>query len=277
MLRWFWGMWRKRENALTCKGHSNETGFELTIYHMGKGVSYFSTKGYSRADTPSWYRGYLWAALILVTVAVEIWLANFLNQWVGLSWNKNISGWILTFFQYGLEILAGLSTILCFAFFMNYFLQEMREWHACEHKSAVVLKAGLMPTIENLRRYSGVAELCGSAVMLLSLQILWGSLLSIILSPEATTSPWPRVQPLVADVFALWGLGAVILLISSFLGNPWPRTKLFFLLFPAAILSLVVQKYYALKEPSEEKLRQTAEELASFVRKHGLTKEVETI
>ncbi|MBI4991593.1 MAG: DUF1385 domain-containing protein [Candidatus Harrisonbacteria bacterium] len=154
---------------------------------------------------------------------------------------------------------------------------ENREWHAAEHKSVVVLEAGLEPTVENLKKCPANLMFCGSVQMGIMMEICLLSVIanlfylmpvefwSILLTPTIISF----LEITIIAAFGMW-IPILILSITAIILSPVKYRYQFVnltlvLSIPIAAIPLLGEKFFALKEPSEEKLRRTAEELKEFI------------
>lgn len=159
--------------------------------------------------------------------------------------------------------------------------RETREWHACEHKSYMLLKEGLEPTVENLRACPAIFVDCGTSLTLSLIELasaLWLIFFLAMLIPIQNNAALSLVVG--AALIALT-MFLLIWLVFWYIAGFVLETKLeihakilqkFMPLFwPVLALPVLIQKYCAIKEPSENKLRQTAEELGELLKNYQKT------
>lgn len=135
-----------------------------------------------------------------------------------------------------------------------------REWHALEHKSTTLLNSGRISiTVENLKKMPSINIACGTnlpMLVFLLVSSLW--FLSWLLPKEYY---WTCeilfiifTSSLVYSLVAYSGLHSAFF---WFVISP--------VVAPAALISLLYQKMFFLKEPSEEKYLKTVHELCQFL------------
>lgn len=147
---------------------------------------------------------------------------------------------------------------------------DTREWHACEHKSIVLIEAGETPSIEALARCPKTLFRCGTSCIIFLFQFLpmiWG----IGLMTFVFDAPFIYTDIFIHGVIAML---MFILIIQARSISLCYRGPLLILLLPLAlpffILPFIAEYFFTVKEPSKEKLHQTAEALTTFIQKHSL-------
>lgn len=142
------------------------------------------------------------------------------------------------FILIGLEF--GISTLIT---------KENKQWHACEHKSAVLLEHKKEITTQNLKLTPKTNILCGSSLITLWLQLAV-SFITLGLSSNNF-------------LILLWCISSACFLFYVY--TPYFKMLLRCILLipslPAIAISLCVEKFLFLKEPSEEQYQQTEREL----------------
>lgn len=129
--------------------------------------------------------------------------------------------------------------------------RENKQWHACEHKSVILLRYEKETTLQNLKLAPKTLIGCGSSVCTLGLQ-LGASAIIFGLSTSLMAYLW-----LVSTVcFVMY-----LFIFSNF------RYLLLVPSFPAMAISLCAEKFLFLKEPTEEQYRQTEKELNAHLSK----------
>lgn len=126
-----------------------------------------------------------------------------------------------------------------FIFYSEFLGKNVPGYHACEHKVIALVKSGLQPTIENLRKMPRISIWCGSyklgliGIMPLTLGIPY-LILAII------TKSFPEINTIITILMMLLSL------CLSF------------------ILPFLLQFVFAAREPSEEKLEEALEVAKEF-------------
>lgn len=144
--------------------------------------------------------------------------------------------------------------------------QNALEWHACEHKSFVLLRSDLDPTIKNLKQCPPDNIWCGGSYIMTVLEIYLSSWILILLITTFLKSSLVNLISLALLIF-IASAHILFLLIS---GVPLLKSRMLLpitiaLAKPAAILPLAMQRFFTTKEPSNEKLQETIEALRSFI------------
>lgn len=228
---------------LSIKGNSYETGFILDI--IDKRPTY-------------WPFYYLEVGKFIkrpergpVIILGNIYYLSFLLGFCTTIFNHPM----LTVALYSLGIITFL------LFLLMDFSKNMREWHACEHKSAILLHRGLAPTIENLKACPKTLIMCGTSIITSSAQ-------TAITVSLIWYSSFFRENPIADYVF----ISSCILLLSRAIltSGLIIQSKAFFkltapLTFFSALLPLLIEWIFALREPSQDKLVKTAEGLKQFL------------
>ena len=243
-------------------GISNETGFRLMLTDPWGNRKEFSTKNYrEKTELPG---GKIDLTIYILSVLSSLALIELLfalPDHVSLfaKWMLAITGVFTNLhswrFAYGL-------------FLMKAGSKEALEWHACEHKSYVLLKSGLEPTIENLRRCPSELIWCGGshlATLFEASLSWWIAMLLFALFPESQIANF--------ICFALMTFfGSVcmlqILIYRMFPLSPGrPSPAIIALAKPAAAMPLAIQKFFTTAEPPEEKLNATLMAIQNFIGK----------
>jgi len=153
---------------------------------------------------------------------------------------------------------------------------NIKEWHACEHKSLVLLKSGLEPTVLNLNRCHASLIFCGFAEKLIQFIVLLSVWTLGIMGFEIVV--WP---PVIKFVSAFYFLDSFILIIfvnfviCEIQSDKHPEKNPFFWLFYIALLPIILpvialEKMFVLKRPSQDKLEETARALKEFIENNEL-------
>ena len=145
----------------------------------------------------------------------------------------------------------------------------------------MLLKEGLEPTVENLRACPAIFVDCGTSLTLSLIELasaLWLIFFLAMLIPIQNNAALSLVVG--AALIALT-IFLLIWLVFWYIVGCVSETKLeihakilqkFMPLFwPVLALPVLIQKYCAIKEPSEKKLRQTAEELGELLKNYQKT------
>ncbi|MDP3999293.1 MAG: DUF1385 domain-containing protein [bacterium] len=155
---------------------------------------------------------------------------------------------------------------------------EVREWHACEHKSIMLLELGLSPTSENLRGMPSVSVHCGTSqlgIMFLEAPIF----ILLFLWSDVYSAQWREPILLILSLGFWWMSACAGLVLLSFVADFFSSTKFHYtnlviaLSFsPLAIIPCIIEKLCVLKEPSEKKISATVEDLRKLIEEHNLYK-----
>lgn len=172
----------------------------------------------------------------------------------------------LTLFAIPAVIVLGVSILRALSLTSN-----LKEWHACEHKSLVLLKSGLEPTVSNLNRCHASLIFCGFAEIAAQASFLMSSWTLVITGLEVVA--WPPAVKLISAFYLLDFFIWIIfmnLALPEIQNNPHPQKNPFFWLFYIALLPtilpvIVLEKMFVLKKPSQERLEETARVLKEFV------------
>lgn len=214
------------------KGHQSVTvkvgiGKENTTYHTGPINIFAFLLGYA-----TWYQicTIIYAFDVNFVAKLFIWSFSFLSC-IGL--------WLLT--------ISGIHRI--------FSRRNTREWHACEHKNAVLIEAGLPINRENLKRAPKTLVRCGSVLV-----VLWWEIITMVwLIPFLICLlPYDHFLVLTSILFFISAISAKQLrtVRNAYLISPFLP-----LILPALILPLINQYLFAVKNPSEEKTSLTVQQL----------------
>jgi len=259
------------KSRYSISGFSNNAGFILYIKdEESKETIMFTTENFSGGlddfdekyffENFSDLRDYTLTS-IAALMAAGLGLLNFSD------FNFQMPYWYLKFFFHAIIFPLIYFLIFRHTFFlinvMNIFFsqKDVMEWHACEHKSITLLKAGLKPTITNLRSCPTTVMNCGTAITMISLECL-----NILVLLGAASRHLP-----IESRAIIVGISLMILISSIFFNIAThiqvTKTTLIIpvLALPAAALPLLIERIFALKEPSEEKLSQTSARLKKFL------------
>ena len=258
------------KSPYSISGISNDGGFCLEIYNKQKNTSLMlATKNYwNEYNKPANEKHvnlnlillYL-AVLITVIISVSLTTMNLL----ALN-HKEPMGYLELYIRIFLQPIAYYAIIFYTLrwiegiIFLSFF-KDFRQWHACEHKSIVLLKAELEPTVENLKSCPMTLMNCGVAIdgtVLMAFNVLLGFMAINNLFP-------PEVE--IALITIELTIFTSYLFFRVTISAQIEKLSLIYpiLALPAAALPLLAQKLLTLKEPSDEKLAQTAAELKRFV------------
>ena len=258
------------KSPYSISGISNDGGFCLEIYNKQKNTSLMlATKNYwNEYNKPANEKHvnlnlilmYL-AVLITVIISVSLTTMNLL----ALN-HKEPMGYLELYIRIFLQPIAYYAIIFYTLrwiegiIFLSFF-KDFRQWHACEHKSIVLLKAELEPTVENLKSCPMTLMNCGVVIggtVLMAFNVLLGFMaINNLFSPEAEIA----LITIELTIFTSY------LFFRVTISAQIEKLSLIYpiLALPAAALPLLAQKLLTLKEPSDEKLAQTAAELKRFV------------
>lgn len=240
-------------------GKSNETGFYLILTNSNQKHQEFMTKNYrdvvaTSSDRPFLIYG-LWTLINIISVFTILSPLNPASLFTKL---------ILLISEMPLSLM--MLTLIWTVIKMKTGSQNALEWHACEHKTFVLLRSDLDPTIKNLKQCPPDNIWCGGSYIMTVLEIYLSSWILILL---ITTFPKSSLANLISLALLIFIASAHILffLITS---TPLLKSKLLLpititLAKPAAILPLAMQRFFTTKEPSNEKLQETIETLRRFI------------
>lgn len=141
--------------------------------------------------------------------------------------------------------------------------KDSNEWHACEHKSIILIESGLKPTVENLKKIPMTMMGCGISVYGTEL----GVYVAITILALSNSIIPPDMMPVI--MFLLMPLLASYLCfrLNPNLNCETPCNCLLVIFaIPIMAVPLVIERIFALREPSEEKYRETARELKRFIK-----------
>lgn len=239
-------------------GRSNESGFKITHKKGHPPVSHtFTSPGYKEMKT-SFMPEEVTVLLLIATFVFSFWVGDRLAMITQLP-------------KMGIRF----SILLCLNTFSLWFLvslisrnlydllrlKHIREWHACEHKACVIIRAQMKPTIETLRRMPKTIVTCGFVWIF----VAWEFVSSITLYSWSTLIPGPASWYL-KTISITMGWSAGVYLVIAFLG--YGGSKIMLLLFPlflpAITTPLILEHLLVLKKPSEEKLHTTTMALQGF-------------
>ena len=144
-----------------------------------------------------------------------------------------------------------------------FFDKDWREWHACEHKSVILITASIEPTIENLKKMPVTLTNCGVLIKGVDLEILTFVFLSFF------ACSLPNLEEFIIPLIPLYffisiSFSCCIYTLTNMATDLFDYATAIIAL-PIMAIPLLVEKFMALKEPSDEKLAQTAAELKEFI------------
>lgn len=245
-------------------GLSSINGFKLDIHRTLKDEPFrFAISGFDPdADNllPSNKRRFFLNAVILLLVSVLYFLTNDSSMPFLISLLYCcFATFVMSYLIYWFHTLA--------VFFKN---TELREWHSCEHKSVVLLGAGLEPTVENLKKCPAVLVGCGT--------VTFGVRMEYFLSVFYLLSRnFLFIHPTALDLLAFCLIfsccaysliGCIVFKKSNFLFAS--------LLTPCTVLPLLAEWLCTTKEPSRYKMNKTVQELKAFIELNQLYRQQET-
>lgn len=134
-----------------------------------------------------------------------------------------------------------------------------RQWHACEHRLAMLLTAGRLPNAPAMSSGRQVSVLCGVSDGMLGTFVLMSCGLAL------WYGPW--FLPALVSSFLAWRQVAAMKrkrhLPRNRLTELWTALAL-----PAYGLASLVEHVLALRDPEPYRIRQTLESFAEFLREH---------
>lgn len=246
------------KGRLNIGGISGSNGFQLQIEDRIRNEFFvFDSTGLYAPFEPQMNRpkNIIFWSILISGAGLSFWLLDFI-------WFSG-AGIFICFFTSIVGFLAiSKLAILAAQMAMIYKEESKREWHSCEHKSVVLLEAGLEPTLENLKKCPALLVNCGTVIGSLDVFLDLGCLLAL-LGTFFAHSDW-----LTYSGFYVAG-GSFI----SYFAILFYRTAaliIFPLVFPLAAIPLLMEKNFALKEPPDDKLRFTALKLRGFIELNDL-------
>lgn len=246
-------------------GDSFDTGFYLELTTHDKTL-FFKTIGLDQDEIDKRNREKTGFKILEVMVMAVILFFVYLGVVFSLK-TAALEPWT----SLASTFLAVPAVMLLVSVFLPGLTSNQKEWHACEHKSLVILKSGLEPTVSNLNRCHASLVFCGFAqnsILLIFLISLW----TLGITGFEIVS-WPPAIKLVS-IFCF--LESFILTVFVNLAMPEmqsdenPQKNLFFWFFYVALLPIilpviVLEKILVLKAPSADKLEETALVLREFI------------
>ncbi len=183
---------------------------------------------------------------------------------IQLTYSAN-APFIFNLFYYGLAaIVIGSAVIWLYVLVSVIKRKELREWHACEHKSIVLLEAGLEPTVENLRKCPAVLINCGTVHESAKLELYFCVFYALSRSDIFS-------NPNLADwlVVAMW-ISCMFYLFFATASFSYFHFLFFPFWLPCIFLPLLAEKFCSTKNPSPDKLERTIWELKVFIQRNRL-------
>lgn len=141
--------------------------------------------------------------------------------------------------------------------------KDSNEWHACEHKSIILIESGLKPTVKNLKKIPMTMMGCGISVYGTEIGVYTAISILVLSHSIIPPSMMPAIMfllmPLLASYFCFK--------LNPDLNCETPCNCLLVIFtIPIMAIPLVIERVFALREPSEEKYRETARELKRFIK-----------
>lgn len=231
-------------------GLSNKSGFKLRFI-SDQQITNFATSNYvEKSDVSSATPRIL---LYVRIVASLIMTALFLFAYF----------YYYNFVVIGLAFLIGLIwTAALLAFFTLLFDKETREWHACEHKSSVLLDAGLEPTKLNLERCPKLLIYCGSGWLILAM--IFVTTLYILIAEAVGVLIIPKPYLEINNFILLSSLLVLMAMTTGLHHNKWAAALMMLIGWPP-ILIVVIFASLAVKNPAPDKIRRTAVDLKNWM------------
>jgi hypothetical protein len=165
-----------------------------------------------------------------------------------------------------LLVVLGLNWIIFINIVMirKIFHGETAEWHACEHKSYILLRSGLGITTENMKKCPRSLYNCGGSVyanivQFATLLIGVGAGLSM---PTPENLVWRLLYGISLAAIIVLFLSSSILLLLQYFGVrrmilPSEAELFWYMVWPGSVFPRWFDHYVATKEPSEEKYIQS--------------------
>ncbi|NCN53055.1 DUF1385 domain-containing protein [Candidatus Wolfebacteria bacterium] len=255
------------KKTVSISGMSNTKGFELTAYDLtkvkdGKLIKYnFETKYYSTDDfyKKRWIKSEIGGIVVyFLTVGLALYVTHFLNN-PSPNIGIQIKSLIVTYTIAITSYIIFMNLISIIGIFKE---KDLREWHALEHKSIVLLESNNDLTIENLKSCPTATIYCGvtksaALTQLLILTIIL-PFIFVYLVPDNKWSKTFIIDIPIASIY-LWLIHR-----KSFDFDDWPKIALMIISLPFTILPLLIQKLFTLKEPSEDKMKTVIRNLTVF-------------
>ena len=151
------------------------------------------------------------------------------------------------------------------------FSHSSREWHALEHKSIMLLEERLLPSAHNLSKCPQELLGCGTSLILIILQALsfsWLTLFIVLISSNLSGDI--RLFLLSVALLLILIVISILTLINMVIraGKTSDFSKLIKLkplFWPGLFLPIMAQRFCSTKEPSSDKIEMTVEKLNEFL------------
>lgn len=252
-------------------GISNETGFCLTLTDSSESRIKAVTINYKVATTN--YRAsadvipkrtfLIYSIQPILTIAILILVINALPNFL-----SSLLGW--TMLITGIFLCTAICQLASAFIQLKIGNQDILEWHACEHKSFILLKSGLDPTIEALKQCPSDTIWCGGSWMTILGELILYPWTATFLTMAFPESLFMQFASLILMIFTMSAFMLFFLMLASSLRlcpNLYRSPLVVTLIKPAAIIPLAVQRFFTTKEPSKRKLAETAALLQNFIAK----------
>lgn len=240
-------------------GESSNTGFKLTISEKNGGAFFFNTQNYSEFELDEEKANRLIRASSLLTLFLAL-IASI--SILAISQAQLFVS--LLFLLFAIILITSSGSYIA-VFWHTADWHELRQWHACEHKAVALLESGLVVTFENLKKCPKTVLYCGSSVLSIMHESVW-----LLWCAAAIKF---QVIPISFSLWIwFWLLGVCSVLFFFVNSILWRFTKqawffepfFFIFIIPMAIMPLFTEKYCTVEEPSDEKIKQTVEDIKQF-------------
>ena len=251
-------------------GTTSRNGFLLQIRGCEKPITYnliFATKNFDnkdlfpKSDTMTLNFMVAVSALLAFTFSLINLLSHFHPQdhIISIITLLVLNGLIVPIFSY---FFFSDAVYWTYGLITMFFDKNCREWHTCEHKSAVLIEAGLEPTVENLKKMPATLLSCGTSIYGTR---IGASTLSIMLALSHSLIP-SNILTIIAVLLPIPIISYICYgFILASKREKFRHCLITIIALPMIALPLITEKLFTLKEPSEEKYRKTAEELKHFI------------
>jgi len=257
------------ETFYSVNGASTKKGFQLVIRdsHIPNAAATFQTEHYNdEGCLPKENRAIsIFLGILAVIMTLVASLLNFV-----IYYNPD-GGFIWKLFFYPAYLLI-MPMFFCAVFsdclrwiYGNLIIfsdKDWREWHALEHKCAILLEAGLEPTVENIKGMPSTIILCSVSLYGINTEIFMGIPILILITPFAFGPLLPILTALV--IMAVISFSCAVHATSSKIKNS-AQYGIMIMGIPMMAIPLLAEKILTLKEPSDEKINQIAAELKNYL------------
>jgi len=239
---------------ISCSGETNGDGFMIrTVHRHTERIKIWKTDGFAEGIYEGMSNLRLLAILFIMLAISHVFPSFALGSGIAIigEYSRTVS------FGFGLIVT---SVLWAFAVIL-YMLSKGRnflEYHACEHKIAILIESGLWPTKEVLNKVPKNLYRCGTSMLMSILVYLAVIGAGLVIDNRI-------VLAIGVTYLALFPCKVILAVMSLAIARQdWPLGKLAFLysrlvmeislmLFSfAAVMPLVMEYLFMLREPSEK-------------------------